>query len=202
MYAYIKGVLEEVFEDSIIIENQGIGYRVRVPMRVLDELPMRGSSMKIFTYLYVREDAFSLLGFFTRGELSMFQLLLNVSGIGPKGALAILSTLSPNDIRFAVMSSDDKAIAKAPGIGKKSAQRLIIELKDKVSMEDALESFDPEAVIVPDSTSVVKKEAIEALVALGYRSSDAAKTISSISITEQMDVEEVLKAALKQMAFL
>ncbi len=202
MYAYIKGVLEEVFEDSIIIENQGIGYRVRVPMRVLDELPMRGSSMKIFTYLYVREDAFSLFGFLTRDELSMFQLLLNVSGIGPKGALAILSTLSPNDIRFAVMSSDDKAIAKAPGIGKKSAQRLIIELKDKVSMEDALESFDPEAVIVPDSTSVVKKEAIEALVALGYRSSDAAKTISSISITEQMDVEEVLKAALKQMAFL
>jgi len=201
MYAYIKGTLEEVREDFIVVENNGIGYQISVPMRILEKLPGRGAEVKIYTYLYVREDIFSLFGFSSRDELAMFKLLLNVSGIGPKGALGILSALSVNDIRFAVISEDVKTISKAPGIGKKSAQRLIIELKDKVSLEDAYESaFDSGAEVIPETTQVVKKEAMEALVALGYSSADAAKTLSGIEISDDSDVETVLRTALKNMS--
>ncbi|MCD8231651.1 MAG: Holliday junction branch migration protein RuvA [Clostridiales bacterium] len=201
MYSYIKGTLEEILEDCIVVENNGIGYQIQVPLRILEELPGRGAEVKIYTYLYVREDIFSLFGFSSRDELAMFKLLLNVSGIGPKGALGILSALSVNDIRFAVISEDVKTISKAPGIGKKSAQRLIIELKDKVSLEDAYESaLDSGAEVIPETTQVVKKEAMEALVALGYSSADAAKTLSGIDISDDSDVETVLKQALRNMS--
>lgn len=201
MYSYIKGTLEEILEDCIVVENNGIGYQIQVPLRILEELPGRGAEVKIYTYLYVRENIFSLFGFSSRDELAMFKLLLNVSGIGPKGALGILSALSVNDIRFAVISEDVKTISKAPGIGKKSAQRLIIELKDKVSLEDAYESaLDSGAEVIPETTQVVKKEAMEALVALGYSSADAAKTLSGIDISDDSDVETVLKQALRNMS--
>ncbi len=200
MYSYIKGTLEEIYEDYIVIENGGIGYQIRVPMRSPEEMPRRGGSVKVHTYLYVREDAFSLFGFFSRDELAMFQLLLNVSGIGPRGALALLSALSPNEIRFAVVSDDVKTISKAPGIGKKTAQRLIIELKDKISLEDALDVPTDTPVVLSENNNVVRKEAMEALTALGYSAADAARTLSGIEITDDSDVETVLKQALKNMA--
>lgn len=202
MYSYIKGTLEEVREDLIVVENNGIGYNIRVPARVLDELPERGGQIRIYTYLYVREDAFSLFGFSSKDELDMFKLLINVSGIGPKGGLAVLSVLSPNDIRFAVVSDDVKVISKAPGIGKKTAQRLIIELKDKVNLEDTIDTMQgiPEAAV--HDNNIVKKEAAEALTALGYSAAEAAKVLSNIEIEEDADVESVLKLALKNMALL
>ncbi|MCD8152673.1 MAG: Holliday junction branch migration protein RuvA [Clostridiales bacterium] len=203
MYAYIRGTLEEVREDYIVVENNGIGYQISVPMRILEELPERGAEVKIYTYLYVREDIFSLFGFSTQDELAMFRLLLNVSGIGPKGALGILSALSVNEIRFAVVSEDIKTITKAPGIGKKGAQRLIIELKDKISLEDAYESALEDGLQeVPETMQIVKKEAMEALVALGYSSADAAKALSGIEISDDSDVETVLRMALRSMALL
>ncbi|MCC8082023.1 MAG: Holliday junction branch migration protein RuvA [Lachnospiraceae bacterium] len=202
MYSYIKGTLEEISEDFIVIENGGIGYQIRVPMRSMDRLPGRGEQVKVFTYLYVREDAFSLFGFFTRDELAMFQLLLNVSGIGPRGALALLSALSVNEIRFAVVSDDVKTISKAPGIGKKTAQRLIIELKDRISLEDALDVPQDSSAVSPEDNHIVRKEAMEALTALGYSAADAARTLSGIEITDDSDVESVLKQALKNMALL
>ncbi|MCD8157120.1 MAG: Holliday junction branch migration protein RuvA [Clostridiales bacterium] len=203
MYAYIRGTLEEVREDYIVVENNGIGYQISVPMRILEELPERGAEVKIYTYLYVREDIFSLFGFSTQDELAMFRLLLNVSGIGPKGALGILSALSVNDIRFAVVSEDIKTITKAPGIGKKGAQRLIIELKDKISLEDAYESALEDGLQeVPETMQIVKKEAMEALVALGYSSADAARALSGIEISDDSDVETVLRMALRSMALL
>lgn len=202
MYSYIKGTLEEVMEDLIVVENNGIGYNIRVPSRMLDALPERGREIKIYTYLYVREDAFSLFGFSSRDELDMFKLLINVSGIGPKGGLAVLSVLSPNDIRFAVVSEDIKQISKAPGIGKKTAQRLIIELKDKVSLEDAIDTVQAASEASVHENNLVRKEAAEALTALGYSASEAAKVLSGIEITEDADVETVLKLALKKMAFL
>ncbi|MCD7865178.1 MAG: Holliday junction branch migration protein RuvA [Clostridiales bacterium] len=202
MYSYIKGTLEEIYEDYIVIENGGIGYQIRVPMRMTDGLLRRGEQVKVYTYLYVREDAFSLFGFPSRDELAMFQLLLNVSGIGPRGALALLSSLSANEIRFAVVSEDVKTISKAPGIGKKTAQRLIIELKDKISLEDALDTAQDTADVLPVNNNVVRKEAMEALTALGYSAADAAATLSGIEITEDSDVETVLKQALKNMALL
>lgn len=202
MYSYIKGTLEEVREDLIVVENNGIGYNIRIPGSVLDTLPEKGEQIKIYTYLYVREDAFSLFGFTSRDELELFKMLINVSGIGPKGGLAILSVLTANELRFAIVSEDAKAISRAPGIGPKTAKRLIIELKDKINLEDAIGGFEEEISVPMHGNNLVKKEASEALVSLGYSASDAAKVLSGIEITADSDVEEVLKAALKQMAFM
>ncbi len=202
MYSYIKGTIEEVYEDLIVVENGGIGYNIHVPLRVLDELPGRGGQVKIYTYLHVREDAFTLFGFLSRDEIGMFRLLLNVSGIGPRGALSVLSVLSANEIRFAVASDDVKTISSAPGVGKKTAQRLIMELKDKVSIEDAVGTLQENPELVSHGGNAVKKEAAEALTALGYSGAEAAKVLAGIEITEESDVESVLKQALKNMAFL
>lgn len=202
MYAYIKGILAEVNTDSIVIENQGIGYQVYVSLQALEELPAIGMEVKVYTYLHVREDAMVLFGFPDREDLKMFQMLLTVSGVGPKGALGILSALSGDDLRFAILSGDSKAIAKAPGIGAKTAQRVILELKDKVSLEDAFETKT--AHIAGGNVMVngtVKNEAIQALVALGYSSSEALKAVSQVEISQEHKVEDVLKLALKHMAF-
>ena len=202
MYSYIKGTLEEIREDRIVVENNGIGYNIRIPGRLLDELPAIGSEVKIYTYLYVREDIFSLFGFRSNDELELFKLLINVSGIGPKGGLALLSVLSTDDIRFAIISEDVKTISKAPGIGSKTAKRMIIELKDKISIED---TFAGAAVSVPESLNNgnrARSEATEALIALGYSAADAAKVLAGIEITDDSDVENVLKQALKNMALL
>ena len=202
MYAYIKGILAEVNTDSIVIENQGIGYQLYVSLQALEELPAIGMEVKVYTYLHVREDAMVLFGFPDREDLKMFQMLLTVSGVGPKGALGILSALSGDDLRFAILSGDSKAIAKAPGIGAKTAQRVILELKDKVSLEDAFETKT--AHIAGGNVTVngtVKNEAIQALVALGVSSSEAMKAVSQVEISQEHKVEDVLKLALKHMAF-
>ena len=202
MYAYIIGILAEVNTDSIVIENQGIGYQLYVSLQALEELPAIGMEVKVYTYLHVREDAMVLFGFPDREDLKMFQMLLTVSGVGPKGALGILSALSGDDLRFAILSGDSKAIAKAPGIGAKTAQRVILELKDKVSLEDAFETKT--AHIAGGNVTVngtVKNEAIQALVALGYSSSEAMKAVSQVEISQEHKVEDVLKLALKHMAF-
>lgn len=206
MYFYIKGELVEIAEDLIVVEANNIGYNIHVPGQVLSYLPERGSEVKIYTYLYIREDAMMLYGFLTRDDLNVFKLLLGVSGIGPKGALAILSVMTTDDLRFAVLGDDEKTIAKAPGIGAKTAKRLILELKDKLKLEDAFESaleHNGESVSVPgQGTNAVKNEAVQALTALGYSSSEALKALQNVEITDGMDVETVLKQALKQMAFL
>ena len=140
MYAYIKGELAEINTDHIVIEAGGIGYQVFISLQTFDYLPSVGENLKIYTYLYLREDAMILYGFLTKDDLELFKLLISVSGIGPKGGLAILSTLEADDLRFAILSGDAKAISKAPGVGGKTAQRVILELKDKLSLEDAFEA--------------------------------------------------------------
>lgn len=200
MYSYIRGTLEEIGEDKIVVDNQGIGYNIYVPGSVLDRVAAVGSEVKIFTYLHVKEDALTLYGFLTKDDIKVFQLLLGVSGIGPKGALAILSVLSTDDLRFAVVGGDAKAIAKAPGVGAKTAQRVILELKDKLELEDVFEPKDTPGIAVKPEVNTVKGEAVQALMALGYSSSEALSVLSKIEITEDSDVEGVLKAALKQMA--
>ena len=204
MYAYIKGILAEITEDAIIVENQGIGYEIAVPGQVFDYLPSVGEEVNIYTYHYVREDAILLYGFLTKEDVRIFKMLIGVSGIGPKGALAILSVLSTDDLRFAILGDDAKAIAKAPGVGAKTAQRVIIELKDKLSLEDAFEqklaNQAQKAELNP--TVGVKNEAILALTSLGYSQSEALKVLQGIEISPDDQVEDVLKMALKQMAFL
>lgn len=204
MYAYIKGILAEITEDAIIVENQGIGYEIAVPGQVFDYLSSVGEEVKIYTYHYVREDAILLYGFLTKEDVRIFKMLIGVSGIGPKGALSILSVLSTDDLRFAILGDDAKAIAKAPGVGAKTAQRVIIELKDKLSLEDAFEqklaNQAQKAELNP--TVGVKNEAILALTSLGYSQSEALKVLQGIEISPDDQVEDVLKMALKQMAFL
>ena len=205
MYSYIKGELVEISEEAIVVDNHGIGYNIRIPGSILDSLEGIGQEIKIYTYTYVREDIMQLYGFLTRDDLNVFKLLIGVSGIGPKGALAILSVMTPDDLRFAVLGEDDKTIAKAPGIGKKSAQRLIIELKDKMDLNEAFAlktEHEAEKQTVGSTKSTIKNEAVQALVALGYSSTEAMKAVKNVEITEEITVEEVLKAALKQMALL
>lgn len=204
MYSYIKGILTDVEENLVVLEAGGIGYNVHTTAQTLDYLPSVGEELKLYTYLNVREDAMLLYGFLTKDDLKVFKLLLGVSGIGPKGALAILSVMSTDDLRFAVLAEDAKAIAKAPGIGAKTAQRLILELKDKLSLEEAFEQklANESAKAVPNQLKGIKNDAVAALVALGYSSTDALKTVNAVEIKEGFDVEDVLKAALKQMAFM
>lgn len=204
MYAYIKGILAEITEDAIIVENQGIGYEIAVPGQVFDYLPSVGEEVKIYTYHYVREDAILLYGFLTKEDVRIFKMLIGVNGIGPKGALSILSVLSTDDLRFAILGDDAKAIAKAPGVGAKTAQRVIIELKDKLSLEDAFEQkLANQAQKAELNPAVgVKNEAILALTSLGYSQSEALKVLQGIEISPDDQVEDVLKMALKQMAFL
>ena len=203
MYSYIRGALAEVEMDHIVIDVYGIGYNIYIPTNCMEYLPGIGEECKIHTYLYVREDAMMLYGFLTKDDLDLFKQLISVSGIGPKGAIGILSALSADDLRFAILAGDSKAIAKAPGVGAKTAQRVILELKDKMSLEDAFEKkAEHEKVMIASSNNQVKNDAVLALTALGYSSSESLKAVSKVEISEEMDVEAVLKLALKYMSFL
>ena len=204
MIAYIKGILAEVYEDGIVVEAGSIGYNIMVPGNVIGLLPGIGSEVKIHTYTHVREDAFLLYGFLTRDDLEIFKKCITVSGIGPKGALAILSVMDADSLRFAIISGDAKAIAKAPGVGARTAERLILELKDKVKIEDTLVGHEiamgnTSAMQGVEATGVnaMKKDAVEALVALGYSSTEALKAVNQIEDLQNMDSEAILKAALK-----
>lgn len=202
MYSYIKGELVEILNDVIVVEAGQIGYNIHIPASMIDNFTGTGQEVKIYTYLQVKEDDMQLYGFLTRDDLNIFKLLLGVNGIGPKGALAVLSVMTPDDLRFAVLGEDAKSIAKAPGIGNKTAQRVILELKDKISLEDAFAAKTEHIAEQQSITSTVKNEAVQALTALGYSSSEALKAINGVELTEDITVEEVLKQALKQMAFL
>lgn len=202
--AYVKGPLAEKMDDSVIVEAGGLGYRIFVPTSVLAELPKLGENVKIYTFYSVKEDSVSLYGFLSRQDLEMFRMLIGVNGVGPKSALGILSALNPDSLRLAILSSDAKAISKAPGIGSKTAQRIILDLKDKVHAEDILYGGgDAKAAPVEISgVTEVGKEAVEALTALGYSASEAAGAVRKVTITETMTAEDVLKGALRHLAFL
>lgn len=202
MYAYMKGTLEELSGNNIVVEAGGIGYNIKVSSTTAELLPGLGSNVKVYTYTLVREDAFLLYGFLTRDDLEIFKKLITVNGIGPKGGLAILSVMSADDLRFAIMAGDAKAIAKAPGIGSKTAERVILDLRDKISLEDTLRNIGSDASYPePEESGVLdnamKKEAVEALVALGYSAFDATAAVRKVEVTQNSTVETILKAALK-----
>lgn len=200
MISYIKGCLTEIVEDVIIVETGGIGYHIHVPLSLLEELPPSGTEVLVYTYFQVREDAMNLYGFLTRQDLQMFKQLIGVNGIGPKGALGMLSAMRPDDLRLAILSGDAKAISRAPGIGAKTAQRVILDLKDRVHMEDMLPQVT-ETAGGKNQAGTVGTEAIEALSALGYSNTEAVKAVRRVTITEDMTVEDVLKTSLKHLAF-
>ena len=204
MLSYIKGELAEVFEDTIVIDNNNIGINVKTPATVISNLPPVGRIVKVYTYLYVREDAINVYGFLTRDDLNVFKLLINVNGIGPKGALGILSTISADDLRFAVLSDDVNVIKSAPGIGAKTAQKLIIELKDKLKLDEVFEGAIQRNTENTQANDVltIKNDAIEALVSLGYSNKEAFNVVRIIEDIENKTSEDVLKEALRKLAVL
>lgn len=199
MIAFINGMVAETGKDCVVLEQQGIGYLVYTPANV-PTMVAEGELIKLHTYLHVREDVMQLFGFLRKSDLDMFKLLITVSGIGPKGALGVLSVLDANDLKFAILSGDAKTIATAPGIGKKTAEKTVLELKDKVKLEDAFEErLEAMSEKNTDSLQQVRQDASEALVALGYSQTEALKAIRKVDGAKDMDVETLLKAALKHL---
>lgn len=198
MISYIRGELAAFEEDKVIVDVGGVGYGVFMPGQAMGMLPPVGNEVKLHTYLNVKEDAMQLYGFLTKDDLDVFKLVIGVSGIGPKGGLSILSQLSPDDLRFAVMSKDVRAISSAPGIGKKTAEKLILELKDKLSIEDVL-NHQAESTASPAIPAIqgLQSDAVQALAALGYGNTEALRAVKKVEVTEDTSVEEILKSALK-----
>lgn len=199
MIGFIRGIVEEVEDGSLIIERGGIGFQVFVPGGVLGEQYRVGDEVKVYTYLHVKEDLMQLYGFLTKDDLNVFKLLINVNGIGPKAAVGVLSGITADELRFAVLSDDTATLSKAPGIGKKTAQKMILELKDKFSLEDAFEQklSNVQERNLGETDQDVAKEAVQALVALGYSNTEALQAVRKVEMREDMDTESILKAALK-----
>ncbi len=183
----------------MVVDIGGIGCNVKISGETAAQLSGINGEVKLYTYTCVREDSFQLYGFLTRDDLEIFKKLITVNGIGPKGGLAILSVMSADNLRFAIISGDAAAIAKAPGIGKKTAERVILDLKDKVSIEDTFVSGKMTQSNEKTADNQAKKEAVEALTALGYSASDALRAVNMVSFEEGMSVETILKLALKNM---
>lgn len=196
MISFVRGKLVDVLGDKVIIDTGNFGLEINVPMVLINKLPKINEEVLIYTYFKVSEDAMSLYGFNTRKELDIFKLLISVNGVGPKGALAILSILDSYDFALAVISDDEKTISKASGIGVKTAKRIIIELKDKIDLaefsytEEDLKDNNP-------VSSAVFKESIEALLSLGYSQSEATKALRSIEIDENMQSSDIIKLAFR-----
>lgn len=201
MIAYVHGVIDDISEDNVVVDVGGIGYNVRISADTAARLPGEGESVKLYTYTLVREDAFQLYGFLTRNDLEIFKKCITVNGIGPKGALAILSVMDADSLRYAIMTGDAKAISRAPGIGARTAERLILDLKDKIQIDDVLIGKEIAATAAGSQNldSPQKKEAVEALVSLGYGQTESVKAVNSIPNIDEMDSGAILKAALKKM---
>ena len=197
MIAFIKGTAAYVDTEGVIIDNQGIGYQVKTPSSIVEKVSV-GDQVMLYTHLYVREDMLALYGFLSKEELHTFQVLLGVNGIGPKAALSVLSTMTVSQLYYAVFSEDSKSISKTPGIGPKGAKRMIMELKDKLSMEEITGDDQEDYPSEPspgngDSIS----DAMEAMVALGYSNGEAYRAVHGVKGAVDLDADHLLKEALK-----
>lgn len=196
MISYVKGLISEINSESVVVETSaGIGFELVCSTNTLRRLPDPGTEIKLLTYLYVREDIMMLYGFMDKRERETFINLIAVSGIGPKGAIAILSELTVNELCMAILSQDAKAISRANGIGGKTAQRVLIDLKDKIALEDM--GGDEDYADTKQDESVTT-EAAMALTALGYSNMDALRAIKKVEGKDTMTVEQLIKAALKK----
>ena len=197
MIAFIKGTAAYVDTEGVIVDNQGIGYQVKTPSSIVEKVSI-GDQVMLYTHLYVREDMLALYGFLSKEELHTFQVLLGVNGIGPKAALSVLSTMTVSQLYYAVFSEDSKSISKTPGIGPKGAKRMIMELKDKLSMEeitgDDQEDYPSEPS--PGNSDSIS-DAMEAMVALGYSNGEAYRAVHGVKGAADLDADHLLKEALK-----
>ena len=225
MIHFIHGTLSDVAEGLVVVEAAGVGYGIHVPASVIGALPPIGEDIKIYTYFSLTQNGVDLYGFLSQEDRAMFTMLLTVSGIGPKGALGILSALTPDDLRMAIVTGDSKAISRAPGVGNKTAQRVVLELKDKLApsqlelsgvlkaklearevFSSALDHGHGGAAAVDAGAAAgvygAQKEAVEALVALGYSNVEASRAVKKVELSEGMTVDQILKASLKNLNFL
>ena len=193
MYAYISGKIADKANNYVVIDNGGMGYKIFMSPSVIEKLPDVGEFQKIHTYYYVREDVISLYGFLTNEELRMFELLLSVSGIGAKSAIQILSSITPSSFALAVISNDVSKIVKIPGIGSKTAARIILELKDKLKTEQAISKNEQVKEAIHESEK--DTEAVVALQVLGYTRKEIEKSLEKFE-TQNLTVEEIIKKAL------
>lgn len=196
MIAYISGKLEEIYSDRIVVESQGVGFEILTYDYVIRKLPSLHSDVRIVTYMDVKEDDMRLFGFLTPTEKDLFIKLISVSGIGPKGALSILDELGPDNLCAAIISGDHKAISKANGIGSKTAQKVVLELRDKLNLEGTIFDTSAAAAFDEDSESDIS-DAAQALVALGYSNTDALKAIRKVEGADKMKTEDIIRNALK-----
>jgi Holliday junction DNA helicase RuvA len=194
MYAYIRGNYIEIEKGRVVLDAAGIGYAITVPNSVLSRLPAQGTALKLFTHLHVKEDGHELYGFLDKQDKFFFEKLLSVSGIGPKGAVAMLSVLSAQQLAVAIVTGDVKTLSSAPGIGKKTAQRLILELKERIDTESVLPAGVPSFAFAAGP----RAEAAEALMALGYASADAEQALGAVGDGEQ-EVSRLVTLALKNL---
>ncbi len=199
MIAYVSGTLAYAGDNYIVVDRNGLGYKMYVSGRFLDSVPRVGAEVKVFTHMYVREDEISLYGFPSKEELEVFKVLIGISGVGPKVALSVLTALTIEELHMAVMAEDAKSIAKANGIGAKGASRIILELKDKLKIEDMLDVAYDAAVSV-ERTADATKDVMEALTSWGYSNTEAYRAIGKVAGAEAMDSDKLLKEALKHLA--
>lgn len=200
MFAYLKGKLTYKYNDYVVIETGGVGYMVFTALSTLQSIGNIGDEVTVFTHMHVREDLMSLYGFATHDELSMFRLLISVSGVGPKVAISVISSVSPSKFGLAVITDDIKTLTKVPGIGNKTAQRIILELKDKIKKEKfASEGVEVGGILEADMQSSKISEAISALMVLGYTAAEAGNAVAGV-YSEDMDVESIIRSSLKKIA--
>ncbi|NSW90587.1 MAG: Holliday junction branch migration protein RuvA [Firmicutes bacterium] len=200
MLAYIKGRVEYKHTDHIIIEANGIGYKIFTSLATIQASGAVGNEVKVYTYLHVREDNINLYGFLTPDELKMFEHLISVTGVGPKVAVSLMSAIPPSKFSLAVITDDVKTLTKAPGIGSKTAQRIILELKDKIKKEQGefAEFVYRKEAPMSGRETVKAQEAITALMVLGYTPLEATKAVSAV-YSEELDIETIIKNSLKEL---
>ncbi len=194
MFEFIIGDIASLKEDYIVLQNNGIGFKIFTSINSMLKLEIGMKNALIYTDLIVREDGIFLYGFTSEEEINMFRLLLLVSKIGPKTALGILSTLTPNQIKLAVLKKEFDILCKAPGIGKKTAERMVLELKDRIDKDSIIEEYDNDNIINNDYD-----EAVQGLVSLGYTRLEIEKTIKTIDISK-MNIEDIIREVLKRLS--
>lgn len=195
MFSYLKGILVTKSIGYIVIDVGGVGFKIFMSETSIKKLGETGEEVKVFTHMQVREDDISLYGFTTNEELRMFELLISVSGVGAKSAIAMLSNISPSSFALAVISNDIKSLTKIPGIGSKTAQRIVLELKDKLKTEESISNNSNEEIIVAIKDDNKTSEAVQALKVLGYTSTEIEKVLSTLD-TNNMSVEDIIRKAL------
>lgn len=195
MFSYIKGILVAKSIGYVIIDVGGVGFKIFMSETSIKKLGETGEEIKVFTHMQVREDDISLYGFTTNEELRMFELLISVSGVGAKSAIAMLSNISPSSFALAVISNDIKSLTKIPGIGSKTAQRIVLELKDKLKTEESISNNSNEEIIVAIQDDNKTSEAVQALKVLGYTSVEIEKVLRTLD-TNNMSVEDIIRKAL------